>query len=143
MQQMARVTSLAQGVHPVRILGMRILPSSATHSSFVPPPASSDTANSEGARSEGTGTGTYSAWSDPSIPEPAPFAADPDEQRAGEQRKKGQGEGEGTQGPYVEMEVEFGYRRGVSKNAAGEKDGDVAEGRVAPEDADQNIHFVA
>ncbi|GAA5880035.1 hypothetical protein JCM3774_004543 [Rhodotorula dairenensis] len=142
--QMARVTSLEQGVHPVRILGMRILPSSANHSSVVPPPASSDPASSAASRAKGgTGAGTFSAWSDPSIPEPAPFAADPDEQRAGEGETKGQGEGEGTQGPYVEMEVEFGYRRGISKNAAGEKDGDVAEGRVAPEDAHKNIHFVA
>ncbi|GAA5982387.1 hypothetical protein JCM10908_006627 [Rhodotorula pacifica] len=139
--QMARLTSLEQGVHPVRVLGMRILPSSATQSSFVPPPASSSNANDS--RSRADGTATFSSWSDPSIPQPAPFAADPDEQRGGEKRTKGQGEGAGTQGPYVEMEVEFGYRRGISTNAAGEKAGDVPEGKVAPEDADKNIHFVA
>lgn len=142
---MVRVTSLEQGAHPVRILGMRILPSSATQSSFVPPPASSGPDHSDGSRSNQTGGGaaTFSSWADPSIPQPAPFAADQDEQRTGEERTQRQGEGEGTQGPYVEMEVEFGYRRGVSKNAAGEKDGDVTEERIAPEEADKNIHFVA
>ena len=142
---MVRVTSIEQGAHPVRVLGMRILPSSATQSSFVPPPASSGPGHSAGspANQPGGGAATFSSWADPSIPQPAPFAADQDEQRTGEERTQGQGEGEGTQGPYVEMEVEFGYRRGVSRNAAGDKDGDVAEDRIAPEEADKNIHFVA
>ncbi|KWU41282.1 hypothetical protein RHOSPDRAFT_27740 [Rhodotorula sp. JG-1b] len=143
--QMVRVTSLEQGAHPVRVLGMRILPSSATQSSFVPPPASSGSNHSDASRSDQTNgnAATLSSWADPSIPQPAPFAADQDEQRTGEERTQGQGEGEGAQGPYVEMEVEFGYRRGVSRGAAGDQDGDVAKESIAPEEADKNIHFVA
>ncbi|BGP35674.1 hypothetical protein JCM10296v2_007526 [Rhodotorula toruloides] len=162
-----RVTSFEQGTHPVRVLGFRILPSSPTSSSFAssssaspissskppsssppstkPPLGTSARHSGQGEAESEIGESTHSAWSDPSDPQPAPWAADAEEQ------------GEGKEAESVEMEVEVAYRRKVDvvrkgkgqtdeegvRMERGTADDELGEGKIEPDDPSENMHFVA
>ncbi|GAA5842898.1 hypothetical protein JCM9279_004022 [Rhodotorula babjevae] len=158
-----KITSLEQGTHPVQLLGMRILPPQTTNPSTASNfhvSSSSATAPSPDpvhlsappftrarhARTNDAAGSTTSAFADPALPRPAPFAADADEQAddpAQVQALVGGGD-LGEEGrPAIELEVEFGYRRRVERK---EEDGGGAErgeGKVEPSDPTDNIHFVA
>lgn len=208
-QTSCRITSLSPGLHPVSVLGLRILPSSRTtpfqHYHKSPAGRKAD------AEREKDDVKITSAYADPSIPEPSPWAADPNDQ--GEAKKSanmsdsstgggggggvggrnGDETGSGFVGPqpkaadggekqheknsdeqgaipgsFVELEIEFGYRRAVKLEGQGEggrghgfggkaeenndegevraestkKDGEKVK-QVSPEEATENINFVA
>ncbi|GEM11235.1 C2 domain protein [Rhodotorula toruloides] len=162
-----RITSFEQGIHPVRVLGFRILPSSPTSSSFAssspaspissskppssappstkPPQGTSARMSGQGEVEGEVGESTHSAWSDPSDPRPAPWAADAEEQ------------GEGKEAESVEMEVEIAYRRKVDvvvkgkgemdeegiEMGRGTGDDELGEGKIEPDEPSENMHFVA
>ena len=96
------------------------------------------------ARTNNAAGSTTSAFADPALPRPAPFAADADEQAddpAQVQALVGGGD-LGEEGrPAIELEVEFGYRRRVEKKE--EEGAERGEGKVEPSDPTDNIHFVA
>ncbi|BGP20364.1 hypothetical protein JCM10213_002327 [Rhodosporidiobolus nylandii] len=199
-----RITSLSPGAHPVRLLGLRVLPSSPTqpftHFHTLHPEAGTTSGEDQPVQST-------SAFNDPTRPEPAPWGADPEEQGEAQHpaasggvrspvsaaaRDKGEssafaalkgpsaipagesspssgpeaappgkrleresipagsapsregrevgkaGEERGAiPGPFVELEVEFGYRR-ATQTKGKEED----EGALGPEEATRNIHFV-
>ncbi|BGP51938.1 hypothetical protein JCM10450v2_007898 [Rhodotorula kratochvilovae] len=151
-----KITSLEQGSHPVHLLGMRILPprtaDPATASNFhassapapeIPAPPFTRARNARPPSGEAAGT-TTSAFADPSIPRPAPFAADAEEQADDPEQVEAVAGGadQGEEGrPAVEMEVEFEYRRKVERKS--EEGAERGEGKVEPMDPTENIHFVA
>ncbi|GAA6039548.1 hypothetical protein JCM8097_008383 [Rhodosporidiobolus ruineniae] len=212
-QHSVRITSLSPGSHPVRLTGLRILPSSPSqpfryfHTRLLPhqspslrsqeaasPTGVEGPSHAEGSYETESGReGTRSALQNPSVPQPAPWSADPEEQgqatHGANQGRSGSGEGgEGGErtfgprsreevdpapsssqgedgrtgedqravpGPYVELEAEFEYHRAMTprekseegrRGTGGEKgDGGAEEdeGGIAPQEAAENINFVA
>ncbi|GAA5891821.1 hypothetical protein JCM6882_007373 [Rhodosporidiobolus microsporus] len=205
-----RITSLSPGSHPISLLGLRVVPSSPsmpfsyfhrTHPSS--PPVHAGERGADANAGDEILTESTSALDDPSVPGPAPWSADPEEQGharkeasagsvsspsfsssaeeggVGGERVEGpetreEAEGEGLEGeggeeeggggggrgekhaaapgPFVELEVEFGYRRAVKwrepgRKAAdegeGDEEGDEDEGKLQPEQATENVNFVA
>ncbi|GAA5859255.1 hypothetical protein JCM8547_008941 [Rhodosporidiobolus lusitaniae] len=217
-----RITDLSPGTHPIRLLGLRVLPSSPTTPfSFFHSTPHGCLVDAQRAQNDVKIT---SAFEDPAVPRPAPWTADGEEQgHASEPASSGgigspyypSGGGEGrddsplpfssargrdpkpfvgprrkeealdqrvgaspsssqeggkggkhpersgdgadkgaTPGPFVELEVEFGYRRGVKFEHAGGEAGEGEsgkaggggeaddEGGLAPEDATDGMHLV-
>ncbi|GAA5822275.1 hypothetical protein JCM3770_002512 [Rhodotorula araucariae] len=148
-----KITSLEQGSHPVHLLGMRILPpgtadpatASNFHTSARTGPAPDLPAPPfTRARHAPPSAPATSGFADPTIPRPAPFAADAEEQADDPDQAEAVAGGAdaGEEGsPAVEMEVEFGYRRKVERKS--EEGAERGEGKVEPMDPTENIHFVA
>ncbi|KPV73131.1 uncharacterized protein RHOBADRAFT_55353 [Rhodotorula graminis WP1] len=162
-----KITSLEQGTHPVQLLGMRVLPpqttNPATSSNFHVPSSSSSSPTPEPvhlsappftrarhARTHDAAGSTTSAFADPALPRPAPFAADADEQADDPDQVQALGGGSGggqdlgEEGrPAIELEVEFGYRRRVERKEEDGGEAERGEGKVEASDPTDNIHFVA
>ncbi|GAA5895479.1 hypothetical protein JCM8208_005245 [Rhodotorula glutinis] len=163
-----KITSLEQGTHPVELLGMRILPPQSTNPSTSSNFHVSSSSSSHGtapspdpvhlsappftrarnARTNDAAGSTTSAFADPALPRPAPFAADADEQADDPAQVHALvGGGDlGEEGrPAIELEVEFGYRRRVERKKEEDEAGEAerGEGKVEPSEATDNIHFVA
>ncbi|GAA6015876.1 hypothetical protein JCM10207_006789 [Rhodosporidiobolus poonsookiae] len=181
-----RLTSLSPGSHPVRVLSIRASnPSTPSPSASSPsasaappkepfaafaPPASREERNMSPGEEEKTATTTL--LNDPSEVAPAPWAADRAEegrtaaaaQASASAGLGGRGGGgadlrqTAETGPFVELEIEFGYRRAVALSEEdAEKEGRMfdeegkgAEGRgeggqvrMSPLEAERNINFVA
>ncbi|GAA5938033.1 hypothetical protein JCM1841_000213 [Sporobolomyces salmonicolor] len=142
-----RVASLEQGSHPVRILGIRTIPSSLDSLTTPAPPSAPDLPASTDQGDSGSPpvqTGQYGY-----IPRPSPWTADPRAEHNGASSLSHQSPSSGSvfgrdpadPGPYVSLEVDFGYRQKLSA-AESEITSEEVEDGVPGGDGVDEMHFV-
>ncbi|GAA5866026.1 hypothetical protein JCM1840_003381 [Sporobolomyces johnsonii] len=141
-----RVTSVEQGSHPVRVLGIRTIPSSLdslTTPAASPAPDLPTSTDQGDFGSPPIQTGQYGY-----VPRPSPWTADPGEEHNGASSLPHQSRSSGSvfspdpahPGPYVGLEIDFGYRQKPSGRGS-ETRSDEA-GDEVPGDGVDEMHFV-